>query len=414
MNRICITFIVIALCNLVNAQSSIVKLFLDPQFDIDKNRIMQQIDFVEYILDRQNADIYMQLVEQDASNDGSMISIYTKNMHTADVDTIQLFTNPNITELDLSNTLISNIKKGILPYLIDTGMDIQYDVVSQESENTREEVDRWRSWIFNVGMIGFLEGEQAFSSREFGAKFNVIKVIDDWKFSSYNKYYVEESTFNFNDTTQFVNVNKSLYTSNFFAKSINQHWSIGLSARLSNSTFSNYKLASRLSPSIEYSVYPYDEATTKTLKCMYRIGPEYNRYIERTILDKSEEINVKHTFNAVYAILKEWGEVSVNLYADQYVNQPTLYSLTLGPKANWNIAKGLRFECGANISYIGDRINVPQAEISNEELILQSKIVDTSFSYFSFIGLNYRFGSSSNNVVNTRFDDYDFNLSVHF
>lgn len=400
-------------CNIF-AQSGNIKLFLDPQIEIDEDRIKQEIHFVLYVLDRQSADIHIQIVEQETGTEGTKISLYSKNMHKNTIDTIVYYNEAIRANLQKTNALVTNIKKCLIPYLLDSKIEFDYTVYRKNSAEVISTDDKWKNWIFNIGLIGFLDGEESYKTREFGVKFNVIKVIDEWKYSAYNKYYIEESTFKLSDTISFTNTNRNMYTEHQFTKSINDHWSVGIIGGVSSSTYRNYQISMNLRPTMEYSVYPYKEAATKMLKFIYRIGPTYSQYVETTVLGRDSDFLIKHTLNGVYSILKDWGEVSLNVYANQFINQPSLYSLTIGPKSKWNITKGLSFECGANISYIGNRINVPATEISTEELLLQSKIVDTNFTYFSFMGFSYRFGSSSNNVVNTRFDDYDFNLSVSF
>ena len=58
---------------------------------------------------------------------------------------------------------------------------------------------------------------------------------------------------------------------------------------------------------------------------------------------------------------------------------------------------------GAYVSYIGDRINISKGEISAQDIILQNRQLDSSYSYYTYFGFNYRFGSKNNNVVNSRF-----------
>jgi hypothetical protein len=57
---------------------------------------------------------------------------------------------------------------------------------------------------------------------------------------------------------------------------------------------------------------------------------------------------------------------------------------------------------GGSVSRIQDRINVALDPASVEDVLLQRKQLQTNYSYFTHVGLNYTFGSIFNNVVNPR------------
>ena len=392
-----------------------IKLFLDPDFEIDEDLIKNKVDFVQYVFDRQVADVYIQFLKQETGNAGEKITSLVKASDSIEMDTFVHYNKATATELQKNDNLVLQIKQILLPYLINTTLmsQIDYNIKYNSTEDTIT-IDPWNNWVFNAGIIGFLEEESTSNSIEGGLKFRASKTINEWTFYNSSYYYYDRTTFSIDDSTNFVNVNERFSNSSRYVKSLTKHWSVGVSTYIGSSTYSNYKYALNIKPTVEYSIFPYKEAGTKTLKFLYRIGPSYNVYNEITQRGKFKDLMIKHTFNAVYAILRDWGELSLNLFADQYVNEPELYSLTIGPVANWNIAKGLTFNCGAYISYIGDRINVPGSNISTEELLLASRIVDTSFSYFSFAGFEYRFGSSNNSIVNTRFDDYNLSINSSF
>jgi hypothetical protein len=56
------------------------------------------------------------------------------------------------------------------------------------------------------------------------------------------------------------------------------------------------------------------------------------------------------------------------------------------------------------VGRIQDRISVGYEDATTEELLLRRRLLETDYSYFSSIGLSYRFGSIFNNVVNPRMD----------
>ncbi|MFK7923437.1 MAG: hypothetical protein AB8H47_15850, partial [Bacteroidia bacterium] len=87
----------------------------------------------------------------------------------------------------------------------------------------------------------------------------------------------------------------------------------------------------------------------------------------------------------------------------QYLHNPRLFNAYINPDLEWQIFKGLSIDVGGYVSFVSDRINIAKSDISDVDILLQIKQLDTNFTYFSYVGLNYRFGSSFNNFVNPRF-----------
>lgn len=391
-------------------------IFLDPEFEIDQNYIKQEIDFVQYVFDRQEADLHISLIRQILSDNGEKIIVLSRESESGQVDTTTFFNAENSTRLAKKQMLVKKLKQTILPSLIKTGSldNLSYSVEEPNNQEAKEITDKWNNWVFQAGIIGMTSGESISKTIEGGIKFSAMKTLEQWKFFNASKYYYEKSSFELDDTTTFVNINRFFYNRSRFVRSLDNHWSLGVATDISNSSYSNHKLTTSIKAMAEYSLFEYDRASTKLLKFMYTIGPRYTNYSETTVLGFNHETNIAHEFNAAFSILRDWGDVSFYVFFDQYLHRPEFFSITIGPKASWNITKGLSFECGAHFSHIANRINVPATEIQDEEILLRSRIVDTNFSYFSYFAFNYRFGSSNNNTVNTRFDDYDLSISTSF
>ena len=80
-----------------------------------------------------------------------------------------------------------------------------------------------------------------------------------------------------------------------------------------------------------------------------------------------------------------------------------LWSAFINPDIELIVFKGLRLDFGGYVFFVGDRINIAKSDISDEDILLQIKQLDTDFMYFVYTGINYRFGSKFNNFVNQRF-----------
>ncbi|MDZ7341730.1 MAG: hypothetical protein ONB27_10280 [candidate division KSB1 bacterium] len=60
--------------------------------------------------------------------------------------------------------------------------------------------------------------------------------------------------------------------------------------------------------------------------------------------------------------------------------------------------------CGSEITFGGARASaLPLAGATLEEVLLRQRQLETSYNYWTSIGLSYTFGSIYNNIVNPRF-----------
>jgi hypothetical protein len=90
------------------------------------------------------------------------------------------------------------------------------------------------------------------------------------------------------------------------------------------------------------------------------------------------------------------------LQADHYLPDFEFYSIKLGTEFSIRIAKGLFVECEIEIEKINNQLYLQAEELTTEDVLLNTRKLPTSFELSTKIGLQYRFGSVFNNVVNQR------------
>src|SRR5690606_13036500 len=96
-------------------------------------------------------------------------------------------------------------------------------------------------------------------------------------------------------------------------KSLGDHWSIGGTTELTNSTFKNYDVNFEFMPSIEYDVFPYNESTRRLMRFMYSVGLVYNDYIDTTVYGKVNESLWAHKFTSTYTVVQKWGSINIGM-----------------------------------------------------------------------------------------------------
>jgi hypothetical protein len=383
-------------------------IFIDCQMNCDWIYIKQEIQFVNYMQNRQEADIYILATRLSTGAGGREVQLaFIGNKDFADIqDTIRYYTDPNATDAIEREQFVNELKKGLLQFLIQTPMidQITYNVELEEGEGAANTVenDPWNNWVFNIGGNGWLDGEATYSSVDLTGRFNASKITDQHKFRFSTFYNFEKSTF------KLTGGNESFFKKSYnlrllYVKSLGPKWSVGFITRTGSTTFGNMDVFTTLKPAIEYNVFPYSEASTRRFSFNYSMGPEYYNYTDTTIYDRTDETRMRHGLDIEFNQTQKWGNISLDFGVQQYLHNLELFNAYINPNIEWQIFKGLSIDFGGFASFVRDRINIAKSDISDEDILLQVRQLDTDFTYFTYFGLNYRFGSSYNNFVNPRF-----------
>ncbi len=383
-------------------------IFIDCQMNCDWIYIKQEIQFVNYMQNRQEADIYILATRQRTGSGGREVQLVFlgNNEFSAIKDTIKYFTDPNATDAIIREQFVGELKKGLLQFLVQTPMinQITYKIKATEEGEIENEIvdDPWNNWVFNIGGNGWLNGESTYSNIDLVGRFSASKVTDEHKFSLSTFYNFQKSTFKLTGGDESF-ITESYNLRLLYVKSLNPNWSVGFRTRTGSSTFGNTDLSTTLKPAIEYNVYPYSEASTRRFSFNYSLGPEYYNYTDSTIHDLLSETRLRHGLEIEFNQTQKWGNVSLDIGVQQYFHNLELFNAYINPYIEWQIFKGLSINVGGYASYVRDRINIAKSDVSDEDILLRIRQLDTSFTYFTRVGLNYRFGSKYNNVVNPRF-----------
>lgn len=382
-------------------------IFIDCQMNCDWTYIKQEICFVNYMQNRQEADIYILATRQSTGGGGREVQLtFIGNKEFSAIeDTIKYFTDPNATDAIEREQFANELKKGLLQFLVQTPMidQITYDVELEAGAAGNTVVnDPWNNWVFNIGGNGWLNGEAAYSSIDLTGRLSVSRVTDKHKLSFSTFYNYEKSTFKLTDGDESF-VKRSYNAQLSYVKSLGPNWSVGFNTRTGSTTFGNMDISTTFKPAIEYNIFPYAEASTRRFSFNYSIGPEYYNYTDTTLYNKLSETQIRHGLDIVFKQTQKWGNVSLYFGAQQYLHKLELFNTYINPNIEWQIFKGLSIDFGGYASFVSDRINIAKSDISDVDILLQIRQLDTDFTYFTYIGLNYRFGSKYNNFVNPRF-----------
>ena len=389
--------------------SDLIDIFLDCQWRCDQEYFRQEMGFVNFMQNRQEAEVFMQLLAQRTGTRGIEFQLFVKGQeqYEGTIDTLVFYTEPDDTENQIRDAILDRIKHAVLPFLVQSPLRnlIQYSVLNQTEEpalNTAIK-DPWNYWTFRYSFRSFVEGQSQSSFFDINNSFSANRTTEEHKFNLFLNHGYNRSSFNLNDGEKAVAVNESFFGRILYVNSISDHWSLGISGGAFSSTFRNVDFGYGFDPTIEYNVFPYTESAQHQFTIRYNVGPSYRDYTELTVFDKLEEWYWEQQLEINYAQVKDWGTIELELEYENFLHDFNQLQIGLNPELDWNVTKGLSISLFGRISYIANLRNIQQSDLDNNDILLQNRQLDTSFGFFARLGLTYRFGSAYNNIVNTRF-----------
>lgn len=382
------------------------KIFLDCDV-CDHAYIKQNLSNVQFVRDQDLGDVHLFFVTQRNGSGGRLyeVDFIGKNKFEKISYKIEFSTNTDMTSDIVRSEILKHIKIGLVRFWIENGTinDVTVTVPSLESEPEVIEKDAWNFWVFRLGARGYFNGQETNKSSNLNFNVSAKRVTEKNKFSFRASFGENKSTFTFdgNDIIA-INNNKSLNVSDVL--SINSHWSYGFFGDIGTSTYRNYKLFWRFRPAIEYNFFSYEQSAKKQLVLSYRNGLVFNDYIEQSVFGKEKELIFEHSILLGGSVRQEWGNINGEVSFNQYLHDTTLNSLGFYLGASIRVFKGFNFDVGGNYSITRNQINVPAADVSLEELLLQQQQLQSGYNYWVTIGFSYSFGSIYNSIVNPRFN----------
>ncbi len=396
-----------------NVKADAPNIFIDCQTWCQMTFLKQELSYVNHMLDRQNADVFIQITSLETGSGGDQYIIEYKGQGRFEGQEGKVSYNlePNISDNEQRNSMLKNIEKALLPFLLKTSVaeEVSFSINKETNNETNTESlhDPWNAWVFNLRANMNLNGQQVVRYTNLNSSLSANRVTEKSKilFRFFHMFNRQRFTFLDDDGNEEVETYDITGKGGrlTYVKSITDRFSAGFFASGEENSFENYNLSASVQPAIEYNLYPYQEANKRQLSALYRIGPQYNNYIDTTIFDLKEELLYRHSLELQFTKVEDWGSFDVTITSGNYLHDWSLLFASINPWIELNVVKGLRLNVGGNFRWIRNQINIPKDDVSREELLLQLQQLQSNYSYYGWAGINYRFGSTYNNVVNVRF-----------
>lgn len=387
----------------------------------DMQYFRQELTFVNWMLEPQDADVHIIVTTQHTGGGGRRFSIEFLGRDSFDGQDEELSYTSDATDTsdETRRGLLREIKLGLVPYLLATpvarNLDVVYEAPAGAPAVTMSPAqDPWKGWVFRVSGGGSARGESSIRRYSYNGNFSASRITHQWRVrwqmsgsKQHQEYDATEEQITGADTTTYdttyITEQHSYSTSGFAAYSLATHWSVGARAGASSASFTNRKLVLEGGPALEYSIFPYEEASRRQLLLVYQLTASHVEYDERTIFNKLQESLVRESLTFSLDATQPWGDAGGALHASHYLKDPTdLYSFGFYGRLGLRIVRGLDLNLHGNVDLVRDQLYLPAESQSVTDILLQRQQLATDYQYNLSVGLSFRFGSKFNNVVNPR------------
>lgn len=373
----------------------------------DLDYVRKEVTFVNYVRDRQSADIHILVTRQATASGGNeyTLDFIGQKKYQGRDSTLKYFSKPTDTEDQVRKGMVNVLKQGLIPYVSDTPLAEFISVIYERKPETRlvPGKDIWDYWVFSTGLRGNANVEQLFKRLSYSLSLSANRTTEEMKFRLWANGNFDERRYQISEEEEIVSQSNRKFMFTQYVKSINDHWSVGASLSLFSSTFDNADLYASLGPAVEYDIFPYEESTRRELRIQYRLNFSRRNYIETTIFDKDREDLFSQVLQVILEVKEPWGSMGMQLEGSNFLHDFSKNNLKAEAGLSLKVFKGLSLDIGGSYSRVRDQIYLSGKGASKEEILLELKRLATTYSLRFEMGFNYRFGSIYSNVVNPRF-----------
>jgi hypothetical protein len=223
----------------------LVRLFLDCHAPgcRDQDFFRTEIQFVNWVRDRMDADVHLLITSQTTGAGGGAYELLFigQGRFEGMVDTIPYVSGFDATEDERRNGLAGITKVGLMRYVGLTPVAGEISIRmgrpgpgpggggpgrGQAAMATPED-DPWDFWVFRTGVNLNSSGESTYRAIGLGASFTASRTTEDFKLSLGFRTSYDENKFDYDDYTE-LSVRRSHSFNGLVVKSLTEHWSAGL------------------------------------------------------------------------------------------------------------------------------------------------------------------------------------------
>lgn len=374
--------------------------YLDLEYWADKDYIRQQIPVVEYVRDKELADVQIIMTRHPAGQAGTnyAISFIGSGQCSEMSNQLKYWASATQSDHETRQGYTKMLKIGLAPYIAAKSNNAEFINVNYEMDTItdqkapKSDEDPWNHWVFELYAGGYFDAEQTSNSIHIRYGVYADKVTEDWKIRARPYFNYNEDNYEIDDTT-INNTSRRDGFNGFLLKTLNDHWAAGVFSRVLSSDYHNMDFQVESSPAIEYSFFPHNEATRRSITIGYRFNHSYNDYIDTTILGKTRETLWGQSLMLRANYRQAWGSINTGVTASHHFHDFNSNRVELFTRIDLRLFKGFALTAEADFDFINDLVSVPMAEMSAEEILMEQRRRSTNFQFRGHIGFTYTFGS---------------------
>jgi hypothetical protein len=384
----------------------------------NQNYYRTEIDWVNWVRDPGVSDVHVIVTSQMTGGGGReyLMDFSGGERFPGYTDRVVLRTQQGNTERESLDQMTHMLSLGLARFAASNGYPAIVRIEGNEIESasgvgggprsgivSAEQVnDPWNLWTFRVGGNANLSGQETRETINLRSNFNASRVTPSWRMSFGGNLNFERQKRELNDST--LHINETNYGFNgTMVNALAGHWSGGFTFDGGSNPSNNQDFNLGVKPAVEFSYFPYDEATRRSLTVMYEAGPSYRNYIEETVFGVMNETKMEHNLAVEFSQRQTWGDASVTVNGSQFLDDTSKYRFAVRGDVSFRIFRGLNVNANANWSRQNNQVWMSAEGVTDEEDLLGIRNRASSFNYGMMLGLSYNFGSIFNNVVNNRF-----------
>ena len=380
------------------------RLFLQSETWCDIEYIKSEILFVNYVREHKEADIHLIITAQTTASGGDefTLSFEGKNEY-ADLDyNLKYVSSADATDDEIREVLTKKIEQVLIPFISRSPLADYIDIQFQEEVEIGEVTDRWKNWVFELGIDGYAWGEKSRSSFWYTANVKANRITEKQKLGIRSFINFQLSKYKIGDSDVEAS-SKSYFSEVFFAQGLNEHISLGCWLNYRKNEYSNTELKVSLVPAVEFNIFPYSEYSQHELSIMYMVSGAYWDYFEETIYGKTKEKLFREALKIELSSTKRWGTVSLTVVGHHYFHDFSKNNVRLDSGVSLRLFAGFSLSLDGGYSVIHDQLSLTKGDASEEEVYLRLRELETDYNYWVSFGVNYTFGSIYSNIVNPIF-----------
>jgi hypothetical protein len=376
----------------------------------DFDYLRQEVPVVDYVRDRNVADVHVLVTTQDTGGGGEeyIFDFIGLGALEGRADTLRYVSQQFETEDEQREGYTRTFGLGLVRYLAYTGrasaLEVDFGDADEDQQTVNPQDDPWNLWVFEIDVSGELQGETQRKETFLDGSFEASRVTEGFKIDVGIGGEYEELEFERRGIME-VSTAKDLRADAIAVWSLGPNWSWGISGAIGQDQSVNQALYTEAAPALEYSFYPYTESTRRQITATYRVGIAGFHYESRTIFNQISEIRPSHSLELSADFQQPWGELNMSLEGSHFLDSPKRHRVDLFSRLELRLFRGVNLDVQGNVARVKDQIYLSAAGLDPDEILIGQRELGTDYEYGIEVGLGFTFGSIFNNVVNPRLGD---------